>query len=70
MILKINSLGFLWNESNECGIKAFFKLSTSMKVMEQPHDVYLNHISASLEESRRKTIKTWSLNLVHTFHHL
>jgi len=50
-VLKINSPIFLHDESNKHGIKASFKLTTSMKVMKHPHNVCLDHISASLEES-------------------
>jgi hypothetical protein len=42
--LKINSPRFIRFESNEHGIKPSFKLKISVKVMEHPQNVYVDHI--------------------------
>jgi hypothetical protein len=56
-ILKINTPIFIQDASNEHGIKASFKLTTSMKVMD-PHNACPDHFPSSLKESHRKTIRT------------
>lgn len=48
----------------------FFQTYSSVKIMEDSHDVYFKHLLTSLEETHGKTIGIWSLFTVKDFHHL
>jgi len=55
--LNVNGPWFLHNKRNEGSIEALFKRTSSVKFMEDIHDVYFKHLSASLEKTQNKTIK-------------
>jgi hypothetical protein len=42
-------------------LRLFFKLTSSMKVMEHPHNICFDHIPTNLEECQSKTIMAWRL---------
>jgi len=42
----------------------------SVKVLEYPHEICLNHIPTILEERYRKPIKAWRLIMIHALNHL
>jgi hypothetical protein len=51
-------------------LRLFFKYTSSVKIVEDIHNVYFEHLPTSLEETYSKTIRTGSLVTVKGFYHL
>lgn len=48
----------------------FFKYSISVKILKDPHEIFLNHIPTYLEEANSKIVRDWSIVTSHTIDYL
>jgi hypothetical protein len=69
-ILERDSTRNLWNKRNKRNIQTLLKHFSSMKVRKYLHNVQVQNLPTSLEESHSKTIRTRRFVTIHSEHYL